>query len=171
MLKNQTTITDWHNKLLEEKVIWKYPGYGPHVNFVLNNNHSDFYFNSGYLAYKPYLTREISLTLFKKINEKREVKPDWILTYPPFGLQISFCLAELFGSKLGFIKSLSEPEIYCGIKQNETALLCSDDLGSGVSLLRLIEAAKGKGAHIIDLIAVVVNVVVKRYLMIWKSFP
>lgn len=157
MLKNPVTKTDWHDKLLENKVIWEYPGHGPHVIFSLNDSHSDFYINSDYLACNPPLAREISLGLFNTIVGETQTKPDWILTYPPFGLHIGFCLAELFNCKFAFIKSLQEPEIYFDLKANERVLLCADDMGSGKSMSKVIEAAISKRVKIIDPIAVTVN--------------
>lgn len=156
-LKSPIKTCDWHSKLVEEKVIWEYPGNGPHVTFSLNDSHADFYINSDYLACDPTVAREISLSLFEKIIEKTKIKPDWILTYPPFGVHLGFCLAELFKCKFGFIKSLQEPEIHFDLKANETVLLCADDIGSGASMQKVVDAAINKGVTILDLIAVVVN--------------
>ena len=150
-------MTDWHKKLLEERVIWECPGIGPHVTHVLNNNHSDFYINSDYLALNPPLTREIALDLFSAINMNERIKPDWIITYPPFGLNIGFCLAELFNCKFGFIQSLAEPELYFDLQKQEKVLLCADDIFSGETINKLIAAVEKKRSHIINLIAVVVN--------------
>lgn len=151
------TMIDWHKILLEHKVTWTYPGYGPHAIFSLNNNHSDFYINSDYLAHNQSLIREISRSLFNIVNKKMTINPDWVLTYPPFGLHIGLCLAELFNCKFGYIQSVQKPEIHLDLKVDETALLCADDIISGTSIKKVINAASNKGAKVLDTIAVIAN--------------
>jgi orotate phosphoribosyltransferase len=148
---------NWYQKLLDQQVIWEYPGDGPHAIYTINNRHSDFYINSDYLACKPWLTREVSQGLFDKLNSEKFIEPDWVLTYSPFGLHIGFCLAELYRCKFGFIKSLEEPDLYFDVKENENILLCADDVNSGNSMRKVILAVKNKGAKIIDKLAVVGN--------------
>ncbi len=151
------SVINWYDELLTEQVIWQYPGHGPHTSYTLNNNHSDFYINSDYLTCNPQLLKQITLSLFKKLSHTIEVQPDWVLTYPPFGVHIGFCLAELFKCKFGYIKSLDEPQIYSDLQPNETVLLCADDITSGTCMNKVIDAAANKKARILDSIAVVAN--------------
>lgn len=156
-MQKLVSTNNWYRTLLENKVVWKYPGHGPHPIYSINGNHADFYINSDYLARNPQLTKDVAQALFDTAIKKKLVKPDWVLTYPPFGLQISFCLAELFRCKFGYIKSLQEPDLYFDVHENENVLLCADDINSGNSMSKVITAAKNKGAKIIDQLAVVGN--------------
>jgi len=150
-------IVDWHSKLSENHVVWQYPGYGPHPVYTLGDNHSDFYFNSDYLARNPSLLREVCLSLFEAARKKISFAPDWILTYPPFGVSFGLSLAELFQCEFDYIKSLQEPMIDFDLQANETVLLCADDIHTGTSIRKVFNAARNKRAKIIGPIAVVAN--------------
>jgi orotate phosphoribosyltransferase len=156
-MKNIKSKIDWENRFIEEKIIWKYSGQGPHASYILSDKHSDFYINSDCLTINPAFTREACSSLYEILKEHLQIKPDWILTYPPFGSHIGFCLAELLGCKFSYIKSLQEPEIYFDLKENETVLLCADDFTSGTCIKKIKEAALRKKVKIIDLIAVIAN--------------
>ncbi len=148
---------NWDERLIAEGVIWQYPGHGFHAAHILTNQHSDFYFNSDYLVCNPALLKEVCSALVKNIESKIKVKPNWIITYPPYGLNIGFCLAELLKTKFGYIKSLQEPELQFGVTSGENILLCADDLISGNSLRKVLNATTAKQAKIIDPVLVIAN--------------
>jgi hypothetical protein len=122
------STTNWEEFFEERKISWHYPGHGTHAIYSLSDKHSNFYFNSDYLVANGALVKELCKTLFEDVIRKYRIAPDWIVTYPPFGLNIGFSLAELFGSKLAYIKSLEENEIQFDLRAGETALFCADDL-------------------------------------------
>ena len=154
---SNNTDTDWYSLLKEENVLWEYPGYGPHARYILNENHSDFYINSDCLNFLPELMKDIALLLFNKAVSTTDIKPDWILTYPPFGVTLGRCLAELFKSKFACIKSLQDPHNYSNVQKNEKILLCADDITSGSCMRKTLDAAIQKEVTIIEPIIVIAN--------------
>jgi orotate phosphoribosyltransferase len=156
----KSNLVNWKKRLTEEGLIWRYTGQGPHAAFSLTDSHSDFYFNSDWLASNPPLLREVCEEIFAKAKEQIVTKPDWVITCPPHSLNIGFCLAELFDTKFGYIKSLQEPEIHFDLKANEYVLLCADDLISGSSLLKIFDALAPKDVKPLNPLMVIAN---------WKS--
>lgn len=138
-------MINWNQRLTQRGLIWRYPGDGPHAAFSLNDSHSDFYFNSDCLISDPALLREACKEIFIQTKNQISKKPDWIITCPPHGLNVGFCLAELFDCNFGYIKSLQEPEIYFDLKTEETVLVCADDLISGASIAKIFNALANKG--------------------------
>lgn len=154
---------NWDKKLSDEGIIWRYPGSGPHAALSQTKKHSDLYFNSDYLVSNTRLLREACLALFKISAERIKHYPDWIITYPPFGLNIGFCLAELYEAKFGYIKSLQEQKIQCNLQPDERVLLCADDLISGSSMRKVINAVGMRAADVITPIIVVANLSGESY--------
>ena len=146
---------DWEALLAQ--VMWHYPGHGPHAAYSLWDKHSDFYFNSDSLVCNPSLLKETTKALFQTVRGKLTEKPDWVITYPPFGLNIGFCLADLLQCKFGYIKSLQEPELNFNIRPNDSVLFCADDLHTGSSFRKVLAAVQNVGATIIQPLAVVAN--------------
>jgi orotate phosphoribosyltransferase len=148
---------DWEILLSQRQVTWQYPGHGPHAAYSLWDKHSDFYFNSDYLVCNPSLLKEAAKALFHALKQKSAKKPDWVITYPPFGLNIAFCLADLLQCKFGYIKSLEEPELNFDIRPNNSVLFCADDLHTGNSFRKVLSAVQKADATIIQPLAVVAN--------------
>jgi hypothetical protein len=148
---------DWETLFAEQGIIWKYPGQGPHAAYSLWNKHSDFYFNSDYIICNPPLLKETTLALFNAVRIKLTTKPNWVVTYPPFGLNIGFCLADLFQCKFAYVKSLDQPELNFDVRSNDSVLFCADDLHTGGSFRKVLTAVADAGAKIIQPLAVVAN--------------
>jgi orotate phosphoribosyltransferase len=149
--------TNWEELFEQRKIVWHYPGHGPHAIYSLSDKHSNFYFNSDYMVANGALVKELCQSLFEDVVNSHELKPDWVVTYPPFGLNIGYCLAELFDSKLAYIKSLAEAEIQFDVRPGETALFCADDLYSGKSFRKVLKALKARGAKLIEPLMVIGN--------------
>jgi orotate phosphoribosyltransferase len=150
-------MMDWEAIFTKQQVIWKYPGHGPHAAYELWNKHSDFYFNSNYIICNPPLLKEATLALFNAVSAKLKARPKWVVTYPPFGLNVGFCLADLFQCKFAYIKSLDHSEIEFDIRPNDTVLFCADDLHTGGSFRKVISASIDAEATTVQPLAVVAD--------------
>ncbi len=146
---------NWEQVLIENGVIWQYPGNGIHAAYSLRDKHSDFYFNSDYIVRSPQLLKEACQAIFKEVS--RAVKPDWIVTYPPYGLNIGFCLADLFGCKFAYIKSPEQPELNFDIAKNDSVLFCADDLYTGGSFRKVKQALEILDTGIQEPLSVIAN--------------
>jgi len=138
-------------------VIWQYPGHGIHAAYSLSDKHSDFYFNSDFIVCNPPLLKDACQAIFKEVNCKLSVKPNWVVTYPPYGLNIGFCLADLFGCKFAYIKSLEQPELNFDIVKGDSILFCADDLYTGGSFRKVKQALTKFGTGIQDPLSVIAN--------------
>jgi hypothetical protein len=141
-------VEDWEETFQKCEVIWKYPGRGPHAAYTLSNRHSDFYFNSDYLISQPGLLKEACVALFNIFKAGNQPNPAWLVTYPPYGMNIAFCLAELMQSRLSYITSLDAPQLNFEITPEQSILFCADDLYTGGSYERVRLAVEEKGALI-----------------------
>jgi orotate phosphoribosyltransferase len=148
---------NWEKRLLEEKVIWRYPGRGPHAVFTLANKHSNAYFNSDYLISQPSLLEEACSDLYKVVRSKITSKPDWVISYAPYGLNVAFCLAKLFACRFGYTRPDNGNEITFDLKANDKVLLCADDLYTGQSVLKTISALTTREVQIIGPLVVLGN--------------
>lgn len=156
-MPEQSIETNWEALFDERRIIWRYPGHGPHAVYTLSAKHSNFYFNSDYLVGNSELVKELCSALFAEVSPKYNVKPDWIVTYPPFGLSIGIAFAELFDCGLAYIKSLQENEIPFDLRAGETALFCADDLYSGGSFRKVRKAVQDRGVKLIEPLMVIGN--------------
>ena len=147
----------WEAILIENQILWQYPGHGPHATYTLSEKHSDFYFNSDYLISNPPLLKEAAVALLHKVQPQLKTQPKWIVTYPPYGLNIGFSLAELFDCKFAYIKSLEQPELNFDISPEDTVLFCADDLQTGSSFRQVRSALDQTGAKINAPLVVVAN--------------
>lgn len=145
---------NWESFLTQKHVIWQYAGHGAHATYTLSKKHSDFYFNSDCI--QPLL-QEISVALFNAAEKKLAVKPDWIVTYPPYGTDLGHSLANIFQCKFAQIKSLDQPELPGHILANDTVLFCADDFHTGGSFRKVQTAVSKAGAKLLDPLVVIAN--------------
>lgn len=145
---------NWESFLTQERVIWHYSGKGPHAIYTISKKHSNFYFNSNCI--QPFV-HEITIALFNIIEKKLTIKPDWIVTYPPYGTVLGHCLANIFECKFTQIKSLDQPEFQDKIPANDTVLFCADDFHTGGSFLKVQTAISKMGAKLLNPLVVIAN--------------
>src|SRR6516225_3141723 len=92
----------WENLFTEAGAIWRYCAGGLHAADVAGKRHVDYYFNSNYVVNHPKLLQKICTDVFLPELERGQVKVDWVLSYPPFGLPVAFCLAELINCRFAY---------------------------------------------------------------------
>ena len=147
-------MSDWKNKLIQEQIIWEYPGHGPHAVFTLSGKHASSYFNSDYLTNKPGLLKQVARDLHKSIDSKIKSRPDYVVSYAPYGIGIGSQLAELFNCRFAY----AEPNRKgLQLKPGDKVLLCADDLHSGKSMIGLLNRVIAGRADIIAPPAFIAN--------------
>ena len=85
--------------------------------------------------------------IFSKELQLRKIKPDWIITYPPFGLAIAYALARETGAKFGYV-DLKKNICNFDIKNGETIIVVGDDIYSGGSLKETIDIISKMNAKV-----------------------
>ena len=135
------------SQLIKEKALWKYNNSKLHVQTSESGLHSDLYLNTDYVVSDVLLVEEIVKNVFSKELELRKIKPDWIITYPPFGLAIAYALARETGAKFGYV-DIKKEICNFNIKNGEKVIVVGDDIYSGESIKKTIEIVNGLGAKV-----------------------
>ena len=108
--------------------------------------------NTDFIVSDPKLVESIVKSVFIAELNARKIKPDWILSYPPFGLAIAYALARQTGAKFGYVDTKKE-ECNFDIKPNDIIVVIGDDIYSGGSIKKTINIAKAKGANVVSAIS------------------
>ena len=96
--------------------------------------------NTDFIVSDPKLVESIVKSVFIAELNARKIKPDWILSYPPFGLAIAYALARQTGAKFGYVDTKKE-ECNFDIKPNDIIVVIGDDIYSGGSIKKTINIA------------------------------
>ena len=130
-----------------KKSVWKFDNSKFHVKTLESGLHSNLYLNTDYVVSDPKLVESIVKNIFVKELNSRNIKPDWIISYPPYGLPIAFELAKQVNAKFGYVDTKSE-ECNFDIKQNNIAIVIGDDIYSGESIKKTIQIVTSKGGNV-----------------------
>lgn len=114
----------------------------------------DFYFNSNYIVQYPQLLERICVEVFLPEIKQRQVKVDWVLSYPPFGTPIALCLASILKCRFAYIE---RDELRFNIKSGENVLLVADDIYTGGSLNTTAQILAKGDISVCDVILVLAN--------------
>ncbi len=138
---------DWANEFLKKKALWKYDKSSVHVQTSQSGLHSDLYLNTDYIVSNVLLVEKIVKEVFSEELISREIKPDWVVTYPPFGLAIAYALARQTGAKFAYVDTKAE---VCNfdIKKGEKVIVVGDDIYSGRSIKKTINIMTKLGAKV-----------------------
>ncbi len=133
--------------LIKKKSLWRYNNSKFHVQTSESGMHSDLYLNTDYVISDSSLVEKIVKNIFSKELQSRKIKPDWIITYPPFGLAIAYALAREIGAKFGYVNTKAG---ICNfdVKNGDIVIVIGDDIYSGGSLKKTINIVKDIGANI-----------------------
>ena len=128
------------------KFLWKYNNSNLHVKTSESGLHSDLYLNTDYVVSDIPLVEEI-VKIFAKEIKKRELKPNWIITYPPFGLAIAYALAREIGAKFAYVDREANT---CNFDINswDSIIVIGDDIYSGWSLKETINIVTEMNAKV-----------------------
>ena len=126
-----------------------------HIKTSESGLHTNTYLNTDYIISNPSLVDEITDKFLAEIK-KRGLKPDWVITYPPFGIVLAFELARKLKCKFGCIDTNSN-NCYFDIKSKDKAILVGDDIYSGGKLSLSIKVLKDMGVLVQEPIYSIAN--------------
>ena len=127
-----------------KKSVWKFNNSKLHVKTLESGLHSDLYLNTDNVISDPKLVESIVKNIFIKELNSRNIKPDWIISYPPYGLPIAFELARQMDTKFGYINR-ENSECNFDIKEGERIIVIGDDIYSGRSIKETIQIITSEG--------------------------
>ena len=130
-----------------KKALWRYNNSRFHVQTSESGMHPDLYLNTDHVVSDVSLVEEIIKNVFSKELNSRKMRPDWVITYPPFGLAIAYALARQTGAKFGYV-DIKEEICTFDIKKNEKVIVVGDDIYSGGSIKKTINIMTALGAQI-----------------------
>lgn len=125
-----------------KRAVWRYNKSKHHVQTSESGLHSDLYLNTDYVVSDVKLLERIIREVFLP---ELKLKPNWIITYPPFGLAVAYELARQVGAKFGYVDTAKD-ECSFDIKPDEKVIVVGDDIYSGGSIKKTISIVKSKGA-------------------------
>ena len=99
--------------------------------------HADLYLNTDHIISDVLLVEKIVKSIFVKELKLKKIKPDWIMTYPPFGLAIAYVLARESGAKFGYV-DIENDACNFDIKRGQKVIIIGDDIYSGGSIKKTI---------------------------------
>lgn len=137
--------------------IWEYPGNGAHGSYALSMRHSDFFFNSEILNTNPRLAKEFVTKFIVPKLENLENSVDWVCSYLPFGIGISWYVAEYLKCKIAFQDLNLADSTIDMISGGSKVLIVTDDLYTSTSLTKLISKLNEKNLEILNPIFVIGN--------------
>lgn len=132
---------------LIKESIWRFDHSKIHVKTLESGLHSDLYLNTDYFVSNPKLVESIVKNFFVRELHSRNIKPDWIISYPPYGLPIAFELAKQVNAKFGYVNT-KDNECYFDIKDNDSIIIIGDDIYSGGSIKKTIEIVTQKWGNV-----------------------
>jgi orotate phosphoribosyltransferase len=127
--------------------VWKYNNSKYHIETSESGLHSNLYLNTDYIIQNPKLVEEIVKEVFVKELKLRKINPNWIITYPPFGLPIAFELAKQTNSKFGYVDT-KKGICNFNVKENDIVIVVGDDIYSGGSLKKTINIMKDNNVKV-----------------------
>ena len=136
------------NILIKEKSFWKYSNNSKfHAKTIKDGFHSDAYLNTDHIVEDVKLIEQIVKEVFVKELISRKIKPDWIITFPPFGLPIAYELARQTNTKFGYI-DVKNSVCNFNIQKGDTVVIVNDDIYTGGSIKKIIQIMQNLGAKI-----------------------
>jgi len=144
------------SELIIQRALWRYNNSKIHVQTIESKMHLNTYLNTDYIVSDVPLVEEIVKNIFSKELRLRKIKPDWIVTYPPFGLPIAYALARDIGAKFAYIDIKAEA-CYFDIKRNDKVIVIGDDVYSGGSIKKTINIMRKMGANVKSPIFAIAN--------------
>ncbi len=135
------------SKLIIDKALWRYDNSKLHVQTSESGLHSDLYLNTDCVISDVLLVEKIVKNVFSKELQLRKIKPDWIITYPPFGLALAYAFARESRAKFGYVNTKTN---VCNfdIKNGDKVIVVVDDIYSGESLKKTINIINEMNAKV-----------------------
>ncbi len=134
-------------ELIKKKAFWEYSSH-THVQTSESGMHTNLYLNTNRIVSDPSLVERIVKDVFAKDLKSKGIRPDWIISYPPFGLPIAYALAKNMQANFGYV-DLQTQECNFDIKSGQKVIVIGDDIYSGRSIKKTIDIVSKTGASIV----------------------
>lgn len=133
----------WIQRLQALGAFWEYSGGSFVAEMTLSDQVTDFYFNSDVIHSYPSLSEQLCEEFFLPEIARRGLTPKVVLTVTPFGIPIATVLSLQLSSRLGYLTSKNNLSYYP--PKGEESIIVTDDVWSGSSVRRIVNALRKRG--------------------------
>lgn len=137
-------IDKWRNILKEAGAEWEYTGGYFCALHTLSGKVSDYYFNSEVVSAAPELLSGLCRDIYLPEIERRKLQIDLVVSYRPFGAAFADELSKKLGVESCFLRSLDSPSLDMEMKRHTRVLVVADDIYSGSSITKIIQAVRAQ---------------------------
>lgn len=149
MANTNTASTIWQPVLQDLGALWRYSEKNAFHVKTSKHMHTDRYLNTDYVFCNPALLDSMVAEFFDPEIRNRG-KIAWVATHAPYGLPFAQAIARGAGAKFCYMRKVSEGRIFFPTSEGEVALVVSDDIYSGGSVLKTIGALQRRELCIQD---------------------
>ena len=141
---DQPTLEKWQKRFNELGAEWEYRGGDVCALYTLSAKVSDYYFNSEVISRNPEVLGSLCREIYLPEIQRRKLSVELVASYPPYGVAFANALAKDLGVESCLLQSLSSPTLEREVKSGTNVLVVADDIFSGSSVVRTIQAAKAQ---------------------------
>jgi orotate phosphoribosyltransferase len=151
-------ITAWTHHFRRMGALWESNGSEQfHVETSLGGAHVDKYFNSDVVLCSPDLTARIVRSALAPALAKLESVPNWVIGYAPFGLFLAYAVARAVGARCAYADPAAEYATHFDIEAAASVLVVADDVYSGQSVIKTVEAVERRGGRVASFVFCLAN--------------
>ncbi len=151
-LPNEPSIQKWQQTFRDMGAEWEYNGGDVCALYTLSGKVSDYYFNSEVISKNPQMLSSLCREVYLPELQRLKISVDLVASYPPYGVAFANSLAQALGVGSCFISSLSSPNIEQEVNKGTRILAVADDIFSGSSLVKTIQAALVKQCKVVPVV-------------------
>jgi orotate phosphoribosyltransferase len=150
--------TDWLGRFQQEKVIWQMiNNHDPHVKTSMLGEHVNAYFNSDIVTSRPELLEQAINDILLPVIQSAKLKPDWVVSYAPYGLFIAYACARKLNAKCGYTNPNDDYKTSFRISPSEKVLVIADDIYSGAGVRKTIVTLENMNATVLPIVFCLAN--------------
>lgn len=128
-----------------------------HIKTSMIGEHVDAYFNSDIITSQPAVLNEIVKTVLVPFVSQSNEKPDWIVSYAPYGLFIAYSSAEQLNTKCGYTIPQDNYKTDFKVPKTSTVLVVADDMYSGSGVAKTITTLEQMGVKVLPFVFCLAN--------------
>lgn len=141
-VSKQLSLEKWQKTFKELGAEWEYRGGDVCALYTLSGKVSDYYFNSDVISRNPEVLGSLCREVYLPEIERRKLSVDLVASYPPYGVAFANALAQQLGVESCLLRSLTSPTLEREVRRHSRVLVVADDIFSGSSVVKTIQAAK-----------------------------
>jgi orotate phosphoribosyltransferase len=130
---------------------------GPHAVTALGGKHTDVYFNSDLITSDNADLDSIVRNVLGVEAANRNLRPDWVFSYAPYGILLAAACSRALGSKVGYCRPDQDYQTTFPIHEGQSALVVGDDVHRGTSLVETASQLESRGIRVAPMFFTLVN--------------